>query len=750
MRKANFIHFVTVALVVGCSGVQFEPIDPNMRVWPISRKTMPFQGAQLATLDPPVLRLGKLFVPKGGMGEDEAAKVLASRAWRYGCDATAPVRAEDQGTGAFYAADCYRTARFKWPGDPPAGSAASDVATAPPPDASPVPDPVKSSSKSSAKSPVAKVAVEKAPPPKPVEKASPPKPAAGDETPAAKAAARQAAIDAAATAAADRERKRLEAEEKRQQSAQNQDAARAQKQAEADEKARARKDAELKARDEAKQKADAARQKASDAAAEAKARKQKELDEQAEKAQAAANLKAQERELKAREAADKEAAKKAEAEAEKARKEAAAKAAGEEATAARKAAAKQALEDGHTPALIEFLGKYPNSDDSPPVFAALQRAAVEESPNWLSDDKATPSTEIVERRLAAPATLKADLDETKAVTWRWMLPRNVAVSYTLRNPTAVPVVVELDLPPGRTHRLVGAKATLTVKQVLPCIAGAPEKAVRDGALEYRAACQLANASKLVGIRPAAAEVAIDRRVGDPDAPLEVFAKVWKEYPNSRLITAHLDSITDQLRRRAEQITAVEGKLTLLAKVTPGKQTPVRVQFHNSAGRDVTVLYGVGTGRDERLLLPHNGGQELALQTLVGLTPELHVFGLLPSLRTPQWLVGNWLLNGARLAILPSPSGGWWAFALVVDETGSRRAVFSPFQLVAGVGTAEFQVTTAFADAIGVKSGCTPNCVAKLKLRLSDQDQYVVGGSRFLVTEITVGDKPVPAKWAAEW
>lgn len=263
-----------------------------------------------------------------------------------------------------------------------------------------------------------------------------------------------------------------------------------------------------------------------------------------------------------------------------------------------------------------------------------------------------------------------------------MVPRNVAVSYTLRNPTAVPVVVELDLPPGRTHRLVGAKATLTVKQLLPCIAGAPEKTARDGALEYRATCQLANASKLVGIRPAAAEVAIDRRVGDPDAPLEVFAKVWKEYPNSRLITAHLDSITDQLRRRAEQVTAVDGKLTLLAKVMPGKQTPVRVQFHNSAGRDVTVLYGVGTGRDERLLLPHNGGQELALQTLVGLTPELHVFGLLPSLRTPQWLVGNWLLNGARLAILPSPAGGWWAFALVVDETGSRRAVFSPFQLVA--------------------------------------------------------------------
>jgi hypothetical protein len=424
----------------------------------------------------------------------------------------------------------------------------------------------------------------------------------------------------------------------------------------------------------------------------------------------------------------------------------------EESEAQRKAAARQAIEDGNSPALLDYLARWPEGDDANRAFVALQRAAANESVNWLSDATVAASTDMVERRLPAPPTLAADLAEAKAKRWRWFVPKGVNAAFTLRNPTPHPVLLEVELAGMRIFRLVQGKQTLPIKQTLPCVYEAnPAKSVQEDRLEYRGACATSTAPRVVGMRLATAELAIDKRACDPDVPANVVAKVWKIVTNTRMVAVHLDWLMDQLRRRAEDMSQVDGSLTVLQKPVPGQPTPVRVQFRNHANRGLTVLYGVGTGRDERLLLPKGGDQEVLLKVLPDVTPDLRIVGLLPELRTTDWLLGGWTLGPARLGLLPDASGELVAFALVADANGFHAAVYAPVRMTGGVATWVAAVPAEWADAVlGKTPACAQGCTMQLTLRLSDQERYEVGGARQLVVEASTGGKRAQVRFTSQW
>jgi hypothetical protein len=253
------------------------------------------------------------------------------------------------------------------------------------------------------------------------------------------------------------------------------------------------------------------------------------------------------------------------------------------------------------------------------------------------------------------------------------------------------------------------------------------------------------------VRPAAAELAIDKRAADPQSPLEVLAKVWQARPTTRLGPAYAAAVSDRLRREQEDVAVVSGKATALGKPVPEQNLPLRVEFRNLAPRDLTVLYTAGTGRDERLLLPKGGQQELTVQGRPGQNYEVQVTRILPKLRSFEWLWGSWQLGGARLVMLPDGKGGLLAFALVVDANAQRVAVVSPVQVEAGVLRWQASVDSGYLSALLPKlpAACAKQCDAQFSAKLSDQDQYTPLGPRLLVVEIQAGDAKAVVKWSED-
>lgn len=719
-----------------CGGVDFQPSDPTARIARLSRRTVVTVVEDPSTLPQPVLDLGLLArtTTRLPSPQVDAVKNLREQATQFGCDAIGSPHEEPttdvRGQPAFHwLARCLRSANSPMPPavETVAASRPGAVAvTLPTPTPAPAPAP---------KDPAPENAIAEA----------------KERTEALRKQAENA----------DKERRRLEAEvaaaerENKRLAVENAAAEKVRLKGEAAERERERLETERKRKEleaaDRKSQRDAAERKQQEAAAAARQAKEEaaskklaaqDAEKQKKAADAAEKQRLAEEADKQKQAADEaERQRQVTLAAETARKQAETDKLGAiEAVAQRKAAAKQALEDKAIAPQIDFLSRWPDTEDSAAVFAALQRGAVEESANWLSEVKCAPAAETVERRLPPP-TLAADLAEAKTTRWRSLLPRDVQCSYAVRNPTSQPVILDIDLPGGRAHRFLAAKQSGTVKEGLRCQPeGAPQKSVAAGVVEYRYGCAMAGASRVVGLRLAAGEIAIDKRAADPTAPLETLAKVWQTLPNTRLGQVYMYVIAERLRRATEDVSQVNGQLTVLQKPAADQPTPVRVAFRNTSGHDVTVLYTVGTGRDERLLLPKGGAQEVMLKALPNIEPDLRVTGVLPRLRSIDWLVGSWQSGAARLVLLPTASGGTAAFALVADATGMRHAVPAVTEQAGGVVTFKAAVGGAWlASLLGkVPEVCAATCEAQFTLKLSDQELYTIGGPRLLVVEVAAG------------
>lgn len=446
-------------------------------------------------------------------------------------------------------------------------------------------------------------------------------------------------------------------------------------------------------------------------------------------------------------AADAEAKRKAaEAEAQ-ARKVAEAKRlAAVEDEAQRTAAAKQAIEDKSSAGQIAFLVKWPLAPESAAVYAALQLAAAQESANWLGAVQCVAQTQLVQRALQPP-TVQDDLQELKATGVRTLMPREVVCNLAVHNPTTQPVVMDVELAGVLAHTFLAPKQSATVKQTVRCQPnGTPAKANVGGVLEYRYGCQVQARARLVGLRPAAAEMAVDKRAGDPTAPLDVYAKVWQAMPGTRLGQVYADVVSERRRREQDEISDVRGEVTLLSKPAAGRPTPIRVQMKNTANRDLTVLYTVGTGRDERLQLAKGGTQEIMLNTLPNLTPDLHIVAVLPRLRSVDWLVGSWVLQDARLVLLPDGHGGLLVFPLVFDKNEIWTAQPIQAEEIGGIFRFKMQASGAWLGALmgQIPDTCLNGCQVDFVLKASDQDHYVIGGARQLMVNLATG----PAKATA--
>jgi hypothetical protein len=161
------------------------------------------------------------------------------------------------------------------------------------------------------------------------------------------------------------------------------------------------------------------------------------------------------------------------------------------------------------------------------------------------------------------------------------------------------------------------------------------------------------------------------------------------------------------------------------------------------------VFDVGTGREQRLIIPHGQSAEMKLDVPAGVTPELKVLGLLPRLRSVDWLLGVWSFKGARMALLPAERGQWTAF-LVPTDGGRVTAVGLHMQ--DGVIQARANVPGAFVKAIygsDTPSSCEDGCEVRWMMRVAEMDQYVTGAGRALSVEFDAADRRAVVKFAAE-
>lgn len=590
------------------------------------------------------------------------------------------------------------------------------------------------------------------------------------------AAAEKAKKDAEAKARKEAEladRAKKDAEAKSRKDAEN--AERARREAEA----KAKKDAEQaekskKAAEAAKKDGDAKREAEARAKAEAEARAKAEADARAkaeaeEKARQQADEKARrDAEDKARREADerakedkarREADDRARADAEEKAKQqadAGAKKGKSKAATDWKARFEQATRDNSEGVWLDLLAAMPDGDDADKAFDQLQKSARGRSSAWLQADAPQATVDEVDSPpLIDAAQLKRDLADADATTARFLVPREVAVAWTLKNPTKQPALVEFAIGAVRAWRVVEAGGQASGVWKGACVPlGSPLRNKVGLVLQYRYACDLAKSvPRLVGVRPVRRELAADKRALDADASLETIAKVWQAVPGSRIADLQLAAVTDAMRKRAEDLSVVQIRATP-DKLVPGQPTQVKVEIKNTSSRDLTAVFDVGTGRDERLQVGRRSSADVRLSVPAGVTPEAKLKGILPKLRTLDWLVGDWVFQGVHLVILPSEKG-LVAFAV---EPGAGEDVpprVWPIPVDLGSSEAIWQADlpglfalALFADK--TPAACESRCVLQMRAKLLDQDQYILGAGRVLVVDVQVADRRGAFKLAAEY
>ncbi|MBI5609683.1 MAG: hypothetical protein HY902_12495 [Deltaproteobacteria bacterium] len=594
--------------------------------------------------------------------------------------------------------------------------------------------------------------------------------------------------------AAEKERKKQQAAEEK---ARKEAEAKQKKQAEADEKARKEAEAKRKkegdaaqkarADAEAKQKREAETQKqASEKAkrdgeaqklAAERAKKDAEAAEKAKKEAEAADRAKRDAEAKraeeAKRAADAERAKKEaedrQREAEKAEAEEKARAEAEE-KARREPEGKKgkqkvvdwrpryeaAQRDGGEAAWLEALGVMPDGDEADKGYEALQKAAKAHANAWLQLEPAQLAADEVD--IAAPldaAQVKKDLGEADATTARFLAPREVIIPWVLKNPTKQPVVVEVHAGPQHMSRALepGGQASGSWRTACSPL-GPPLRSKVGLVLQYRYSCDLAKTgAHLASVRPARRELAVDKRAVDSETSPEALAKVWSAVPNTRLADLQLLALNEGFRKRAEDLSVLTSKVTA-EKLVPGQPVSIKVELRSTANRDVTAVFDVGGGRDERLLVPKRGLAEVRLVVPAGAPTDVRIKGLLPKLRAADWLVGDWVFQGVHLVILPTDKG-LMAFAL---EPGAGEDVpprLWPMAVDVGSSDATWQgeLPGLFALALladKTPAACESRCSVQMRARFIDQDQYILGAGRVLILDVQVADRKGSFKLAADY
>jgi hypothetical protein len=137
-------------------------------------------------------------------------------------------------------------------------------------------------------------------------------------------------------------------------------------------------------------------------------------------------------------------------------------------------------------------------------------------------------------------------------------------------------------------------------------------------------------------------------------------------------------------------------------------------------------------------------------------PDLRVKGLLPKLRSPDWLVGVWTFQDAKLVVLPSEKARQLlAFAVVGQPgvAGSLKAIAVPLA-VNGNGAIEgaADLPPAFVKGLfgdRLPQGCDAGCRVMLGGNVSAMDQYIIGAGRVMPLDVSAGDRRGSFKFAAD-
>jgi len=416
-----------------------------------------------------------------------------------------------------------------------------------------------------------------------------------------------------------------------------------------------------------------------------------------------------------------------------------------------------AIRDGSAAALLDFLAKNPDAPEIHGVQEALVQVVGQHLTEWVVADTVKVSTAEVEGGPDLPQDkLQEELANAGATSSRSWMPKTYSYRVALRNPTKVPVLLEVQLPGGRIVRLLGPGRAWTTTQTAPCTPQPqPASRAKDGlVLDLHFACAAEPAAIVTAIWPAKREAAVDKKSVDGDVSFDVMARIWREVPDTALTPAYVAMVDETMAKRAEDIASVKAKLNLQKKPAPDVATPVGVAVRNTAQREVTVVFDIGAGREEHLAVPRAGNAELKLEAPVGVTPELHVRGVLPRLRSTEWLVGNWSFGVARFVILPVGKNAYGAFVLEAPANPGAPWHVTAVALQVGDGTvtAAAKLPATFVKALfaaQTPTTCETSCDVTWSIRLSDLERYVLGAGRVLPMEVMAGESHGRFEFAAD-
>jgi hypothetical protein len=742
MTRRTLACVALLASLSGCAGgATFVKAVGVGRYPPLPPTTPIGMAATVAELPQPAEVLGDLRLPAAATAESRSAAEtrLLDLAAKNGCDAIAEVRVvtpEVATERPYWSARCVRTAR--------AGLTAPSVAAA---------ERAKLQAQAAAEDKARAEAAAQA-------RAE----AAAKEEAQAKAQARaaqearQAAEEAKKVAeaktkadkqAADEAKKAAEAKTKADKQAA--DAARksAQAKAKADKQAadEARKAAETKAKAD-KQAADEARK-----AAETKAKADKQAAEDARKAaetKAKADKQAADEARKAAEIkakADKQAA-------DEARKAAEIKAKADKQAAdeARKAAETKAKADKQA---ADEARKAAETKAEPEPVPAVKPVPAPVAESWVQTELVSISAELVDVRPTGDlAAAERDRAAAGASQTRWVAPRDYVLRWQLRNPTKQPAVVRVALPGGQVTRFLAPGARASGTWTAPCKPDGVGQGSKVGSQwQVELACGTQLAGVVQSVRSAQQEWATDKQALTDNASLQAQARVWRAHPDTQLWDVLLAATNELLRRRSEDPGAIVGRVLVERPLKAGVPTLAVVTLRNTTNRDLTVVFDVGTGRDERLLVAKQSSVEARLPVPTGATPILTYRGFLPALRSLDWLTGVWTFGGATLLLLPTPNG----LQAVVLEPGLAQdapahAKVYPVTMDGQVAVLTGELPGLFVLALfGDKTpaACGERCSGTLRLPLLAQEGYVPGAGRALHAEVEAGGVRGVLQFAAE-
>ena len=490
-------------------------------------------------------------------------------------------------------------------------------------------------------------------------------------------------------------------------------------------------------------------------AADAKAKADKQAAEQASKAADEAKAKADKQAAdEAKKAAD------AKAKADKQAADEAKKAADAKAKADRQAAedARKATEDKAKAEkqAAEEARKAATAKSEPEPAPAVKPVPAPVAESWVQTELVSISAELVEVRPSGDtAAAERDRVAAGATQTRWVAPRDYVLRWQLRNPTKQPVALRVALPGGQVTRLLQAGAKSSGILTAPCKPDGVGQGSKVGAQwQVELACGTQLNGVVQSVRSAQQEWATDKQALTDTPSLQAQARVWRAHPDTQLWDVLLAATNDLLRRRSEDPAAIVGRVLIERPLKAGVPTLAVVTLRNTTTRDLTVVFDVGTGRDERLLVAKQASVEARLPVPTGSTPILTYRGLLPALRSLDWLTGVWTFGGATLLLLPTPNG----LQAVVLEPGlapdaPAHAKIYPVAMEGQVAVLTGELPGLFVLALfGDKTpaACGERCSGTLRMPLLAQEGYVAGAGRALQVEVEAGGVRGVLQFAAEY